>query len=114
VGCDKHSGALILERDFVVPDRIGIRVDVFFRPRGVWRKLLFMLGLDYPGPVLVEVDTGGNTVYSDSQRTFYRFVVIEQSYVAARRGKGVVRAMLNPEDYNRKWNVSIGVAELNN
>ena len=114
VSRDKNSGALIVERDFAVEDRIGICVDIYFRPKGLWRRLLLLLGMDYPGPVAMEVVTGGNIVYSDSHRTFRNLMVVESSYVVAKKGNGIVRAVLNPEDFNRKWRVSIGVKELSN
>lgn len=114
VNRDKFSGSLIIEKDFVAEDRIGLRIDMIFVPKTLWQKLLFLLGMNFPGPTALEVESNGKILFSDSRRKFVGIKVEEQTYLVAPKGPGVVRAMLNPEDFYHRWKVSMRIQELNN
>ena len=111
---DEHSGALVIEKDYSAEGRIGVEINMVFKPRGLWRQLVFLLGLNFPGPVILEVQTGGNILNSECQRRFGKLSVEERLYSIVQKGDVTVRAMMNPEDFYHRWQVSIRIRELNN
>lgn len=106
---DRGSGILLVEKDFNLSADHLIKVTVTFKPVGLWRKILCWVGLDYPGPVLMEIETGGKVSVVSSKRLRKRTEVTEQIFAPGKEGKGMLRALLNPNEFSRTWKVDIEI-----
>jgi hypothetical protein len=111
---DQTSGALLIERSIASHEKRTVRLTVIFKPVGFFMKLKCWLGIEFPGPILSEIQIESNRLRTYEKRVIERRQVREEIVVVLNPGRGLLRFVMNPEDFNRRWKVSFKIDPLYN
>ena len=114
VSRDSTSGALLLERDLASHEKRTVKLTLTFHPVGLWMKFKCWMGVEFPGPVLAEISINTAQMRTFEKRLRTRTKVFEEIVSILDPGRGKIKILLSPEDFQGRWKVTFRLEPLYN